>query len=226
MSQLNGNYNGKGADAGKRRIVRALRVLSIGEGQDHIIMTLADRYGGLFTHFKRRSFLCRGPDCPATLHNSTDTCWKGYTPILAWDRGAKVWVPFVLEITEALELDFRDQFARGQIWEVWRDVRGKRASPVQGKLLPEARDPATIPEPFDITPVLQALYHCTAVALTHKNPLPSRVLVEDVIAEAPEICAERKPATPVPGDFSFADEFRKRRDESRKSPLERKEAGK
>lgn len=172
----NGHYKQTTTPANKR----VLKCLDIDLADVHTVMLLSDSYGGLFTHFKRSTQLCRGKDCPAHLHNYGEPTWKGYAPILAKDPAGKVWIPFVLELTENLERDMRGIFQRGQQWEIWRLKERKKTGPVQGKLLDEEIDPSLLPPPFDVLPVVRALYHASIIDLTHKNPLPARVVVEDV----------------------------------------------
>lgn len=150
----------------------ALRIFRVSEGSEWFIRTLAHSYGGLFTHwFQGASRYCQEEDCPAHLHK-LDKQWKGYTPVEVWDLALKLWIPSVLEITERLELDFRLHFQRAQVWRLTRnkDYQKKR-QPVFGKLIDQL-DEMTLPEPFEILPVLQTTFHRQWFNLNQQNPLP------------------------------------------------------
>lgn len=205
--------------------MRALRVLSVAQGTTYHVQFLADDYGGCLTHYKKKSHYCKGNDCPAWLHNCGDTTWKGYAAVVVWNAAKKVWMPWVLEITESLELDLRSIVRRGQIWELWRNAAGKRSSPAEGKLLEEDRDPAGVPAAFSVVSVVRQLYHFTAIDLSQRNPMPPRTLVADIEGEGPAVL-QRGPELPVdrPEGFSFVDEAKKRLQE-KQTPTEKK-AGK
>lgn len=176
--------------------VVALRVFRVEPGQNVFIRVLSESYCGLLTHFsKGRSVYCKGSECPATVHN-VDPTWKGYAAVEIHRPGTQVWVPWVLEITEHLELDMRGIFARGQVWELWAEKQtDKRRPPVQGKLA-ERRDPLRFPAAFDIVPVIQCLYHNTRLDLQKKNPLPPRVIVSESTDDAPVILQGPRLKTP------------------------------
>jgi hypothetical protein len=82
-----------------------------------------------------------------------------------------------LEITEALHLDMRDTYQRGQIWRLGKKAdKKKKYSTLQGMLhLPS--DGLVIPPADDIVPVLKWTYHTTSVDLTAVNRMPSKIMV-------------------------------------------------
>lgn len=222
MESQNGHTNGKLQSPPPRAPMRALRVLSIAPATTYHVMFLADEYGGCFTHYKKKSHYCKGTDCPAWLHNCGDTTWKGYAPVVVWNSARNVWMPWVLEMTESLELDLRGILRRGQIWEIWRDPLGKKSTPVEGKLLEEDRDASRIPKAFDIVPVLRGLYHLTQIDLTSRNPMPPRTLVEDIPDDGPAILkAGPAKGVDLPDDFSYTEELKKRV-QAKKTPTEKK----
>jgi hypothetical protein len=139
-----------------------------------------------------------------------------------WNAAKNVWTPWVLEMTESLEVDLRSIVRRGQVWEIWRNPLGKKSTPVEAKLLEEDRDPKRIPPVFDIVPVLRGLYHLTQIDLTHKNPMPPRTLVADIAGDGPAVL-QVGPAedTSRPDGFSYADEMKKRL-KTKQTPTEKK----
>lgn len=150
------------------------------------VRTLSEKIGGLFTHYYgKNSHVCRGRDCPQHVHKVKQT-WKGYIAAQEWLPGRKKWRPCVLEITEALELDMRFLYDRGQEWELsCPAVADKRNPPVKGIM--HKRDlVASVPAAFDITPVLLNLYHVFAIDLSTPNPMPPRVFLEELDGEEPE----------------------------------------
>lgn len=201
--------------------LRQLRILSIEVGTDYHVRLLSEAYGGLFTHYARKSFLCTGEkDCPSHIHKY-EKIWKGYAAVDIWLKERKVWLPFVLEISEHLELDFRGLWKRGQVWEIWRDHPvAKKPSPVQAKLQ-EEREPDRVPKAFDFVSVLKTRYHTSYIDLTAKNPLPPRVFVEESAGDGPAVLATKDEKASVPFD-SFAAEFQRQANARKKTPTEKK----
>jgi hypothetical protein len=169
-----------------------LRVLRVDPGQVIHLRTLSGDYGGLLTHFLRgRSHYCPGEECFPSNHKS-ETYWKGYAPVEAWDRAASLWIPWVLEITERLELDLRGSFCRAQTWKVSRlPQTGKAKTPVIAELIEENR-PDSVPPAFDVVPVLLTLYHVARIRLDVKNPLPPRTLLPPSQGAPPPGFGERR----------------------------------
>lgn len=155
-----------------------LRILRIAAKQRLTLRTISPHYGGLYTHwYKGRSHYCPGRE-ECQLHRS-DVVWKGYAAVETWDQTQALWFPWVLEITEGLELDFRGRWDRGQVWEVWRieDNRKRDTTPIRGKLL-EERNPDDFPPAYDLRPQLMHVYHVRELRLDQLNPLPPRQLVK------------------------------------------------
>jgi hypothetical protein len=91
----------------------------------------------------------------------------------------------VLEISERLELDFRGQAERGQVWSVSRAPQsGESHSAVRGQLQ-EVRKPSCTPAAFEHLPILCALYHTDVISLSKKCPLPDKFRVEPSAGERP-----------------------------------------
>jgi hypothetical protein len=184
------NYNGlNGKIPNPEKPLRVLRCFRVEKGTTAFVRTLTDEYSGLFIHYvgKRpngRSHYCEGQACDPAKHR-LDQTWKGYAPVEVWDDRTKKWCPFVLEITEHMDLEIAGMWKRGQVWEFWREaVQGFNGTPVFAKLV-ETRDASTFPQPFDMFPVLKAMYHVKFISLGIKNPLPPRVLISDSDGDAP-----------------------------------------
>lgn len=225
-SALNGHATGSQPTPGGRRI----EVFRPDGPEPVFVRMLAPDYKGIFTHYyQKRSVYCEGDDCKIPTHKN-DRVWKGYTPAerLEIRNGKGFWVPCCLEITENLELDFRFGFARGQLWELWRDAskKGKKL-PVTGKLHADP-PPSNLRAPFDILPCLRALYHRDRVNLVHGSPLPDRVFIEETEAELPQAL---QPASPQdfqkPEGFeSYEAERQRRLAMQKKSPSEQPRSNK
>lgn len=173
-----------------------LRVFRIEPGQVIQARTLSARLDGLATHYVRgKSLWCNPERCDPALHK-TPRYWKGYYAAEIWFQKPKLWAPYVIEVTEALELDFRGKFARGQIWQIERlPVTKQSKPPVTGVLL-ETRNPEKMPPAFDILPTVQRLYHET-VTLGVKSWIPARTIVTCTKDDGPcdHLGREEKPAS-------------------------------
>lgn len=174
------------ADDG-RLPVFPLRVHRIEPGTRVIVRMLSTRYYGLFTHWdRRRSVYCPGEGCQSALHRGP-RYWKGYAAAEVWQQESVLWTPVCLEISEHLELDFRDIYERGQVWELWRMPQtGRHRTPVQGAFL-EERPPDSFPAAHDLVPCLKHLYHVERIDLDQKNPLPQRTMVRPSQGQAPSV---------------------------------------
>lgn len=160
-----------------------LEVFRVRKNQKHQVRTLAGPVGatpgrvlGYFTHWEAgASRVCVGvPDCRPTLHR-VDPVWYGYLAVERWVDELRLWVPCVLQVTESLELDFRDRLQRGQYWTLAMDGAKKKGNATRGQLDGTCGDDE-LPHPFDLLPVLRALYH--VADLRHPwvpNPAPGRV---------------------------------------------------
>lgn len=218
--QLTGNCQSPAGDGSPAKVVQ-IEVVRVEAGASEIFRILSPKYGGLFTHYKARSRYCPGEDF-CQLHR-LDRVWKGYCAAEWWLRKEKAWRPCVLEITESLELDMRDFFTRGQIWEIWKEQKtSKKAPQVNGKMQ-ELCDVNRLRPDFDYRPVLQALYHVDAVDLSKKNPCAARILMQDSHEEPPAFLGlkESKPITEAEWEAmkkKHEDLFRR----DKKSPTDRK----
>jgi hypothetical protein len=163
-----------------------LSVLRIKAGQKFILRMLSKEVKGFFIHYVgKRSEYCAGKDC-SCQHQRIKRQWKGYVAAEQYDQSGNLWLPTVLEVTEYLELDFRDIYQRGQVWEVSRMAeKPRQTNPVTGKLL-EVRNPDTFPQPHQIYDSLLHLYHVTTLDMSQKNPLPARTYVHPSIGAAPK----------------------------------------
>lgn len=178
-----------------------LKVFRVDPGQTVTVRMLSKSYGGLFTHWARgRSHYCNPDGCDGTLHK-TERFWKGYAAADIWNRQRALWFPVVLEITEHTELDLRQVYKRGQVWELERPAQAKsKKGPVRAWLI-ESRDPAQVPPAHEIVPVLRHLYHVDCIDLESSNPMPDRVYVEP--------SADPGPAARHDGDKPLSPEERK-----------------
>ena len=112
------------------------------------------------------------------------TLWKGYICSELYFEGANHWLPIVLELTENLELDFRDRAKRGQVWRVWRLPIGKKHKSACQASLVEEQEPADWPQPFDFRSVLRHLYHVERLPESVTNPTPQpRPSLDELFAE-------------------------------------------
>lgn len=198
------------ASAVDKFVIRNFRVEP---GTVAFVRLLADFYGGLFTHYYRgRSTVCQGKDCQSLVHK-VDRTWKGYCPAELYSESKKAWLPICLEITESLELDMRGIFARGQMWELWRELPPKKgATPVQGKLHPP-QEWRNLPRPFDIIPCLRALFHTDFIDLGTKSPIPARVYQTASEGDTPAILVP-KTIEAAAEDFGSVDEWRRKQREA------------
>jgi hypothetical protein len=162
-----------------------VQVFRVKPGQRWHIRTLSEQYGGLFTHWKKpRSEYCPGEEGGCQLHR-TPTFWKGYSAVDVFDETTELWNPAVLEISEHLELDFRNVYRKGQMWLLSRDhVLDHKKPPVRGVCVADV-DHGELRELFDVRPVLRTLFHAPNLALDKKNPMPARTVLEAVKGTPP-----------------------------------------
>ena len=174
----------------------------VAEGARHRVQMLSDAIGGILTHWHGGcSQVCAGDGaCPPALHR-LKSVWKGYTPVQVWEPQRSRWVPWVLEITEALEHDLRGTIERGQVWELSRLPPTKRKRfPVVGVLLEQPGCKGLRPA-FDIRPVLYRLFHVTDLTLDVANPMPAPLILEvENVPAAPPRPIARKPEDLPPAD--------------------------
>lgn len=188
----------------------AVSVFRIDEGSCCFVRLLSEQYVGCFTHYYRgASRYCAGKECRDVMHKSTDKTWKGYAAVEIHEAGT-TWVPFVLELSECLELDMRGRFRRGQVWKILRDQGdGRKPMPMRG-ILHEDRDPDSFPPAFDIRPVILRLYHVEKIDLSVKNPMPPRIVLgkSQDAPPAPEKAAASPEWKLTPAEQRLLDESR------------------
>jgi hypothetical protein len=160
-----------------------LAVFRVEKNAKHQIRTLAGtgpgpdrRLLGYMTHWRHGATrVCVGvPDCEPALHR-IDPIWYGYLAVERWEEQLHLWLPCVLQVTESLELDFRGRLERGQHWTLAMSAVKKKGNPTRGQL--DGRcDGDELPHPFDILPVLRALFHCPQLQPPSlPNPAPGRI---------------------------------------------------
>lgn len=183
-----------------------LRVFRLKPGERCTVRTLSESYGGLFTHFVRgRSVYCDPTNCNPANHR-TGRFWKGYAAAEVWMKPEGLYVPVVLELTEALELDVRGRWKRGQLWELSREKQvGRRHPPIVGVLLGDA--PGPLPPAFDCFDVLTHLYHADGIQLEEENPMPPRVMVKASVGAPPPAAPKNGTHAPDPGEAAEAARF-------------------
>lgn len=164
-----------------RAAVHILSVPKIG----YAIVAFAGPYRGIIMHWARGgSVPCLpGDDCPAALHRSGST-WKGYAPVRCWDHSLGAWLPYALEITEALEEILRGRDLRGEVWRLSRQRKKKKPGTVQGTL-EETRSEEALLHPFDVRAVIQRRYHCGELVWDVPNPVVAKLTVETTVALPP-----------------------------------------
>ena len=201
-----------------------MKTLRVHSGDNIIVRTLSPLYFGFLTHWcKKRSKLCFYKECPGEIHKC-DMAWKGYASVEQWFPGNAAWFPASLEITESLELDMRDLYARGQVWEIWKTLSDRGESePVRGKMH-ESHPEETLPAEYDVFPVIRALYHVVDLPPRVKSHVPQRILVAPSPGPKPEVLNKTVAENSM---HSFKDEFErlqqlKKQNERIESPAEKK----
>jgi len=177
---------------------RRLAILRIAEQTTQEVIILANGpVMGMLTHYhKPESWQCHGKDCKACT-SGDKRVWKGYHPVLQLDRAGHCYVPAVLEVTEALELDFRDRLFRGGEWTISRgkSTKTKRAA-VLATQLGQRQLPADCLS-FDCHAAVHVIYHDWTIRLEQTSPLPARLMVATVKLTAVGQATDQKPeATP------------------------------
>ena len=178
-----------------------VRVHRIEHGTRQFIRMLSASYGGLFVHWEKptgkaqgRSHYCPGVEAGCQRHK-LELTWKGYTAAEVWDEIKQLWFPVTLELTEMLEVDLRDVYKRGQLWELTRGLKSKKGyAPIKATLLEEV--PLNkLPAEFDYLPVLLHLYHRSELNIRQANPLPGRVVVAPSEGDGPTVLKATKADT-------------------------------
>lgn len=188
-----------------RAAVHILSVPKIG----YAIVAFAGPYRGIMMHWARGgSVPCLpGDDCPPALHRSGST-WKGYAPVRSWDHTLGAWVPYALEVTEALEEILRGRDLRGEVWRLSRQRKKKKPGTVQGTL-EETRTDEALLIPFDVRTVIQRRYHCAELAWDVPNPIKPKLMLQLTDGAPPaslpiiEVYRSNKPAAASPPGENF-----------------------
>lgn len=159
-----------------------LRVFRVDLAQSWAVWMLGNQYHGLFTRWVGTRANGRGHYVPREEWGEPKLIWKGYASALVWKNHEKHWLPVCFEITERCELDLRDRYARGQIWQISRAARQKKNDnpPVRAQLL-ESKQPNETPPELDLVPCLRNVYHVAEIDLSAQNPLPPITMVEPYI---------------------------------------------
>lgn len=179
------------ASAPGARPAVVVRVERVHPGQTMIVRTLSETYGGLLTHGsfvkgKWKSVYCDPESC--CLGRVKDRRqWYGYAACQWWREDSKTWIPIALEITECLELDFRDVYQRGQLWELFQPAKVKNKVFASAGRLLRQDEPETLPPAFDVRSALYSVYGAWNIPLNVPNPHPKRLLLDQVADQAPEL---------------------------------------
>jgi hypothetical protein len=187
-----------------------VQVVSVPERSPIVVLFLGG-YRGLLVHWDRgRNHYCPGAaTCPPNRHKIRSV-WKGYAPVDLWDVSLSIFLPRVLEVTESLEHSLAGRDLAGEIWALRRGGVRKNKE-VEGQWT-ESRDPASIRPPFPIEPILQCLYHTSAIELGIPNPMPSRTVLEAYLGAPPAVVFpgpgdEEQPAKPTEEQLKKLREF-------------------
>lgn len=177
--------------------VRPVEVLSVKTGIPVVVRFLAG-YQGILTHYSRSGPVwCPGPgECPSTVHKGK-LIWKGYAAVQQWLRAGRQWQPDVLEITERLEEVLRGRDLRGEVWLLERKGAGHPSDPLFGAFCSRA-DLVELGPSFDPLPVVQRVYHSTALRFGAPNPMPPKILLPNVTGSAPVLPRELPSEEPRP----------------------------
>jgi len=188
----------KSGPAGPRPV--QLRLARLKNGESATFRIIEPTITGLYVHWigsetKGRSQYCHGPTDCRYAHDRLDKLWKGYASADMWDEQNRLWVPVVLELTEACELDMRAVYRPGQQWKLTRTpaTRSKREA-ILARLTKDA--PAGfVPRPYDILPAIRTTFHCCDAILGIKNPSPDRIAVMPYDGPPPGQEDSARPAT-------------------------------
>lgn len=173
---------------------RPVRVLSVPDSHPISVRFLGPILG-LVTHWHTgKSVPCLGETrCPPSIHRAR-TFWKGYSAIESWDMACELWIPAVLEVTEALDHILHGRALRGEIWLLSRVQRGKKGQVVG--VYSETLDDAKLRAPFSLLPVLERFYHVSALEIGIPNPVPRQVFLEPAEGTAPKLLSELSELAP------------------------------
>lgn len=177
--------------------LRAVRVLSVAEGEASVVRFLGGYDGAIMHYVGGRARPCQGErECPAPIHRQ-ETFWRGWAAVEEWSEQAQVWFPAVLVITAHLEEILRGRALRGEVWALTRRTGKKRGNAVDGLFL-EQRDPSQLRGSFEWKSILLRLYNLRDFPLGVRNPTPPRVMLEASTDAPPEGWTAAAPAEDAP----------------------------
>jgi len=101
----------------------------------------------------------------------------------------------VLEVSEHLELEWREKYHPGQVWRVYKDGKTGKQHPRCRAVLLEDRGVDRLPPEVDVAPVLATLFHVPVVAQIVPNPMPGRIYVDVESLPPPRSAAARPKVT-------------------------------
>jgi hypothetical protein len=206
---------------------RQVRILSVPE-QVPVTVCFLGGYRGVSAHWIKKisakggkpkwvSHPCLGEmRCPPFIHREK-TCWKGYAPVEHWEHQTKLWIPFVLEITESLEHVLRGRQLRGESWMLSRRlVEGK--GPVVGIFSNRLPEEELSPE-FDILPILERAWHEKDFLIDVPNPVKPMVMIQPRRGEEPTLVGEMLAQLPAeqPVDPAVREKMKEQLREAMKS---------
>lgn len=183
-----------------------VRVFRLKPGESACIKTLTplpqgDRIlGALFHHVSQSEYCPGGGPCPPGRH-ALPLVWHGYVAIEVWDAKQELWFPQVLEVSEHLEHQMYGQYQRGQVWELWKEVKkSKRHNPALNGVFVEQRPEKTFPQPHEVLPVLKRTFNPAAeIQLVFPNPVPLPILGKASYGDGPpQRHALQQPVGPSP----------------------------
>lgn len=173
-----------------QQAARELRLLRLKEGE-HVICWVTHhieggKIKGLFTRHTEVGSIVIPPELRHERVKGKVGVWKGYISAVVWEKAEKAWIPYVVEVTERCEQDFRGKVQRGQVWKLWKAPKEKgKKIPLRATFL-ENRPHEATPSAFDVGPKLRNhIFRSDDVDLSFENPLPDLVVVAPVLAPAP-----------------------------------------
>lgn len=161
----------------------SVRVLSVPVRTFVMVRFLGPLYG-LHTHWHAgRSVPCPGPvTCPPPIHKA-GVISKFYAAVESWSVKDKLWKPWCLEATEALEEQLRGRELTGEVWCLERREAKKSAGELVGTYC-ETQKLGTYPPEFDFEPVLLRLYRVATLNLGVPSLIPAKLTLK--ASEGPE----------------------------------------
>jgi hypothetical protein len=150
----------------------------------------------LLTHWHtKQTIACLGENrCPPAVHRS-QSVWKGYAPAEIWEGSEELYIPCVMEVTEALDHMLSGRKLRGEVWMLSRPEGGKK-SPVVG-VYSQTDQESWLRPAFSILPVLERVYHRAALVVGVANPVPRPVFLEPCEGVQPKLLTELTSPNPV-----------------------------